>query len=128
SNDLTQLPGKSIILQIITDLWFLKHRFPEMHLICSEILPQMFWRGARTPHKVDCTWKRVNREVGKAMQGGLGGVICHLRSRFKDGNCIGRWGSSATGRAIVVSTGNSGEPDSRGWLAVWGARSTREAA
>ncbi|KAJ7327298.1 hypothetical protein JRQ81_017057, partial [Phrynocephalus forsythii] len=81
-NDLAKRPGKALILQVIADLCLLKHCFPDMMLIWSEIVPQMFWRDARHPGKVDCARRGVNREVYRAILNELGHVIKHPQLQY----------------------------------------------
>ena len=44
-NDLTIRKGKSLILQVIHDLWTLKDKFFSRKLFWSNIIPRLVWRA-----------------------------------------------------------------------------------
>jgi hypothetical protein len=77
SNDLVGTASTSLVFQMKTDLKHLGHLLPTTVFIWSDLLPRLYWHGARSHKGIDSIRKRVNRS-GKGLVLGMGGrVINH---------------------------------------------------
>uniref|UniRef100_A0ABM5GIN4 Uncharacterized protein isoform X2 n=1 Tax=Pogona vitticeps TaxID=103695 RepID=A0ABM5GIN4_9SAUR len=84
-NDLPQLPGKALILDILRDLGRLHALYPAMRICWSSIIPRLIWRGARDMVKVHKACRRVNKEICRGVSNrGLGSVIHHHRLQISN--------------------------------------------
>ncbi|XP_078236604.1 uncharacterized protein LOC144584403 [Pogona vitticeps] len=79
-NDLPQVPGKALILDILRDLDRLHALYPRMRIVWSTIIPRLKWRGAINVDRVNNARRLVNKEVCRSVcKRGLGSVIGHHR-------------------------------------------------
>ncbi|XP_072854614.2 uncharacterized protein LOC140706831 [Pogona vitticeps] len=79
-NDLPQVPGKALILDILRDLERLHALYPRMRIVWSTIIPRLHWRGAKNMDRVNNARRLVNKEVCRGVsKSGLGSVIGHRR-------------------------------------------------
>uniref|UniRef100_A0ABM5GQZ0 SGNH hydrolase-type esterase domain-containing protein n=1 Tax=Pogona vitticeps TaxID=103695 RepID=A0ABM5GQZ0_9SAUR len=88
-NDLPQVPGKALILDILRDLARLHASYPLMRICWSTIVPRRVWRGALNVDRINYARRLVNREVCRGIcTGGLGAVIGHHSIRPANLECF----------------------------------------
>lgn len=84
-NDLPQLPGKALILDILRDLCRLHDLYPAMRIVWSTIIPRLNWRGACNIDKVNKARRQVNKEICQGVSKcGLGSVVNHHRIKISN--------------------------------------------
>ncbi|XP_078241896.1 uncharacterized protein LOC144586845 [Pogona vitticeps] len=79
-NDLPQVSGKALILDIVRDLDRLHALYPRIRIVWSTIIPRLNWRGAINVDRVNNARRLVNKEVCRSVcNRGFGSVIGHRR-------------------------------------------------
>lgn len=76
-NDLGFVEGKTLVIQAIRDMRLIRERWPVGKLICSAMLPRQVWRCGGEPHIFNRARRRVNNEIFKVINGGLGFYLAH---------------------------------------------------
>ncbi|XP_067320884.1 uncharacterized protein [Anolis sagrei] len=76
-NDLGLLKGRALFLQAVSDMRKILDRWPQTHLVWSEVIPRLNWPGGGDARKIDGARKRVNRAMRKVLGDGLGTYIQH---------------------------------------------------
>ena len=76
-NGLVRHPGNALILDVISDLKWLKARCPAMRIVWFTIIPHLAWRDTRFFLNVNTARRGVNREVCRAVGSDLGSVTDH---------------------------------------------------
>lgn len=76
-NDLGLMKGKALVIQARNDLAEIAARWPGVSVIFSALLPRKVWRGQGNLRCLDKARRKVNREMRKAMVGGLGTFLPH---------------------------------------------------
>lgn len=76
-NDLGKRPFRDLIRDIKFDFLRLWALFPGLICIWSDIVPRLFWRGARSPERLNKARIKVNRAIGCFMARNGAVVVRH---------------------------------------------------
>jgi len=63
SNDIMKVKSLELINNIQCSMLMLKALCPNTRIIWSDMLPRIYWHGAKKPARVDLARKRVNRAI-----------------------------------------------------------------
>lgn len=82
-NDLGLVQGRALVLQVVEDLQVIKAKWPGTWVIWSAIVPRLSWRNALEPRVMNKARKNANREIKRALLGGLGQYLPHPELRLE---------------------------------------------
>lgn len=74
-NDLGLIQGKALVMQVLQDLLLIKSRWPGVKILWSAIIPWKTWHYAIDPKAMKGVRRNANREIRRALLGGLGQII-----------------------------------------------------
>lgn len=81
-NDLGQVKGKALIWQTRNDVQVIHECWTDNLIVWSAILPCKVWQGVSDPMNIDRAHRKTNKEIGRAIEAGLGLCLGYPNIQF----------------------------------------------